>query len=87
MSYDRRAFLMWIRNVDSGLRSRTAILGVIEEKESPTTSQIAEEMKISYSTVLYHLKNMEREEVVEKDVNSGAWHVVDQGQAQLVDFA
>ncbi|TFF93782.1 ArsR family transcriptional regulator [Candidatus Thorarchaeota archaeon] len=87
MSYDRRAYLMWIRNVDSGLSSRTAILEAIEKKETPTTTEIASEMKLSYSTVLYHLKNLERESIVSRDPDSGIWIIVDQGQATLKEFA
>ncbi len=87
MSYNRRAFLTWIRNVESGLRSRTAILEAVEQKETPTTTEIASVVNISYSTVLYHLKNMEKESIVTRDPVTGSWRLVDQGQSQLIDFA
>jgi predicted ArsR family transcriptional regulator len=87
VKFESRAYLTYIRNLDRGLASRTQIIHVIETKDAPSTADIADELEISYSTVRYHLKNLERESVVRRRGVSGTWHLLDQGQAKLVDFS
>jgi len=84
--FNRLAYLNSIRNVRKGLFSRTHIIEHLDSKLWISTSEIASRIHVTYQTVLYHLKNMEREKVVERDVEGEGWRLGPFEQSELVQF-
>jgi predicted ArsR family transcriptional regulator len=83
---NRMAYLLRLRNVRRGLIMRSRILELLENEQWTATSAIAQNVSITSSTVLYHLKNMEREEIVERDVESRGWRVTPTKQVELTEY-
>jgi DNA-binding transcriptional ArsR family regulator len=76
--------LQRIRNVQAGLRSRTKILNVLE-KTSNQAIFLTKATSLSYSVVLYHLRLLEREEIVKrKGKRPYYWLITGIGQKQLI---
>jgi len=50
------------------------------------TSEIAGQVTVSFGTVAYHLKNMERESIVERDPEGRGWKLGLIQQSSLDDF-
>jgi len=75
-----------IRNVRRGLISRTAIIELLDSTKWTTTSEIAKEVDVTANTVLYHLRNLEREKVVERDNEGKGWRLGPFEQVQLMQF-
>ncbi len=87
MAVDRRAFLHWLRNVPRGLRARTKIITILETSGNVTTGSVAEQVALDSSTVLYHLHNMKREGVVERDEkDTRMWILGPSEQTAITDF-
>jgi len=87
LSFDRRAFLHWLRNVPRGLRARSRIVTTLEASGNMTVSSVAEQVALDYSTVLYHLHNMKREGVVERnDKDSRMWTLGPSEQTTITDY-
>jgi DNA-binding IclR family transcriptional regulator len=80
------AYLLRIRNVRRGLIMRSKILELIDSDKWTIPSALAEKVGITSSTVLYHLKNMEREDIVERDSRGGGWRVSPTQQVELTDY-
>jgi predicted ArsR family transcriptional regulator len=59
------AYLKNIRNVHSGLSARTKIL-VLLDREPFSASKIAEESRLHYNVVMYHLRLLKNEGTVER---------------------
>jgi predicted transcriptional regulator len=72
--------------VQRGLLMRSRILENIDKKEWSKTVEIAENVSITSSTVLYHLRNMEREEVVERSSKGKGWRYAPIQQAELTEY-
>jgi len=66
--------------------TRSAIIGLLDRDKWTTTSEIAGEVTVSFGTVSYHLNNMEREEIVERDPEGRGWKLGPIQQSSLVDF-
>jgi predicted transcriptional regulator len=77
------AYVAGMRNVRRGLETRTKILNILE-RESGETRKLAEETGLSYSVTLYHLKLMERADVVmRKEGRPHVWVLTGFGQKRL----
>jgi len=83
---DRRAYLHWIRSIRQGLATRTAILKALERDKWLTASKISTEVSVTAGTVSYHLRNMEREDIVARDPEGKGWRLGDFDQTALTDY-
>ena len=83
---DRRAYLALIRNVRRGLRTRSQILDIVESQGGGTTAEIAKNVDVTYSTTLYHLRNMQREGLVRRDPDTREWRPGAIRQVRLTEF-
>lgn len=81
-----RAFLSRIRNVTSGLTSRTRILQALEKQES-SIKGIAAASGLSYNVVVHHLHLLEAEQVVTRKVRKKpfVWTLTGIGQQRLIN--
>ena len=86
LSIDRLAYLSRIRNVRRGLVSRTGILKLLDSIMWTTTSEIAKQVDVTGHTVLYHLRNLEREKVVERNSEGKGWRLGPFEQIELMQF-
>ncbi|MFW9966677.1 MAG: ArsR family transcriptional regulator [Candidatus Thorarchaeota archaeon] len=86
LTLDRRAYLHWIRNIERGLTRRSEILQALSSEEWRTVADIAQYVKVTTATILYHLHNMEREAVVERDTEGKYWKLGPTQQSSLEDF-
>jgi predicted ArsR family transcriptional regulator len=86
LTLDRRAYLHWIRNLERGLARRTEILRTLSSEEWRTVAEIANNVDVTTATILYHLHNMEREKVVERDPEGRHWKLGAIQQSSLEDF-
>ena len=86
LSISRRAYLLWIINVRRGLITRTEIFNTLSRDEWRTVSEIAENVHVTAGTVIYHLKNMKREDIVEQEPDGFRWRLGPYDQATLTDF-
>ncbi|MFW9927604.1 MAG: helix-turn-helix domain-containing protein, partial [Candidatus Thorarchaeota archaeon] len=75
-----------MRNVRRGLSSRTEIIEHLNSHTWISTSEIASRIHLTPQTVLYHLRNMEREKIVERDVNNKGWRLGPFEQIELLQF-
>jgi len=57
------AYLKTVRNVKCGLRARSKILDVIEEKPQDA-GRIAKASTLSYNSVMHHLRLLKKEGIV-----------------------
>jgi predicted transcriptional regulator len=72
-----------IRNVHRGLAARTKIL-VLLEKQGFNASKIAKESDLSYGIVMYHLRLLKNECIVERKGNKRyIWLATGLGQKRL----
>ncbi len=79
-----RARLVKIRNVRSGLYTRSQILFLLEESLELTATDIARKVEMSYSRVLRQLRNLERERIVERsEERPFTWRSTPYGQQAL----
>ncbi len=66
--------------------SRTEIIVHLDSENWISTSEIASRIHVTAHTVLYHLRNMEREKVVERDVEGSGWRLGPFEQSELMQF-
>ena len=66
--------------------SRTEIIEHLDSENWISTSEIASRIHVTSNTVLYHLRNMEREKVVERNVDGKGWRLGPFEQSELVQF-
>jgi len=83
---NRLAYLNRIINVRRGLFSRTEIIEHLDTDVWISTSEIASRIHVTSHTVLYHLRNMEREKVVERDNERRGWRLGPFEQSELMQF-
>ncbi|MGY5865427.1 MAG: FaeA/PapI family transcriptional regulator [Candidatus Thorarchaeota archaeon] len=83
---NRLAYLNRIRNVRRGLFSRTHIIEHLDSELWISTSEIASRIHVTSHTVLYHLRNMEREKIVERDSEGNGWRLGPFEQSELLQF-
>jgi len=82
--YHPNAYLPNIKEVKPGLKSRSKILNLLENLPQ-TTRKIAEGTELTYGNTLYHLRLMERFDVVERDKSNRThiWYQTGSGQQVL----
>jgi predicted transcriptional regulator len=83
-AFHPKAFLTSKRNVKAGLISRSKIL-VVLERERKSASAIAKESSLSYECVMYHLKALKKERLVDKLTKTKpfTWGLTPFGQQKL----
>lgn len=69
-----------------GLLTRSKILENLNKEDWSKTSKIVRNVSVTSSTVLYHLRNMEREEVVERSSDGKSWRFAPIQQVQLTEY-
>ena len=69
-----------------GLFSRTKIIEHLDSDIWISTSEIASRIHLTTNTVLYHLRNMEREKVVERNSEGKGWRLGPFEQSELSEF-
>ena len=86
ISYNPNAYLTHRRNVRLGLVARTRVLDVVENKES-TIKEIRQATGLKFGVVLYHLKLLEEERVVQRKGGKKpySWMLTGVGQKRLVE--
>jgi len=82
----RLAYLLRIRNVSSGLHTRSLILKELSSSSGVAAADIAKRIPVTSGTVLYHLRNMERENIVEFNTRTRKWRLVELHQVPLSEF-
>lgn len=65
---------------------RSRILGLLSDDEWRLTSTISENVNITASTVLYHLRNMEHEDIVQRNTQGKGWKIKPTQQVELTEF-
>ncbi|MGY5878672.1 MAG: winged helix-turn-helix domain-containing protein [Candidatus Thorarchaeota archaeon] len=86
MSIHRLAYLLWLRNVNRGLVTRSMIIDALDFEIWKSTSDIACELPVTQATVAYHLRNMEKEDVVVRHSKGKGWRFAPIHQTQLTEF-
>ena len=86
-TYHPNAYLTNVRNVRLGLRARTKILNALE-KGSGNTRTISKEAAINYGVAMHHLKLLQSEGIVRREVGKNAiWTITGTGQKRLANVA
>jgi len=82
-----RAYLRRIRNVRRGVSTRSKIIDHLIRKPS-TTSELADRIGLSKSSIRRHLKNMSAERIVERFKFRGKifWKLTGSGQMALEEL-
>ena len=82
--FDPNSWLAWMRNVESGLRTRTLILAALEGRDE-TAAGLVPRTGMSYERVLRHLHLLEGSKVVGKDTahRPYTWSLTGLGQMRL----
>jgi predicted transcriptional regulator len=65
---------------------RSKILELLDNNEWTVASTIVQNVSVTSSTVLYHLRNMEREDIVERDSQGRGWRVTPTQQVELTEY-
>lgn len=86
MIVHRLAYLLRLRNVQRGLTTRSMIIDLLDFKIWKTTTEIAKEMPVTAATVAYHLRNMEKEDVVVHHHKGKGWKFTPVHQTELAEF-
>jgi predicted transcriptional regulator len=68
------------------LATRTAILKVLQTDQWLTASKIATEVSVTAGTVSYHLRNMDREDIVARNPEGKGWRLGNFDQTALTDY-
>lgn len=86
VAYNPNAYLAQRRNVRLGLVARSKILQVVEKQAMPI-SAIGNSTSLKYSVILYHLRLLEDEKVVQRQGRKKpyAWTLTGIGQKRLVE--
>jgi predicted transcriptional regulator len=86
ISYNPNAYLARKRNVRLGLVARTRVLDVIE-KQASTIKDVRQATGLKYAVVLYHLRLLEEEKIVQRSAGKKPyfWALTGLGQKRLVE--
>jgi predicted transcriptional regulator len=80
------AFLVDFRNIKPGLRARTEILNILENR-SLDAKTIAKKTGVSYRSVLHHLRLIENAGIVKRVGNRPyIWMITGLGQKRLINL-
>ena len=86
MTIHRLAYLLRLRNVQRGLETRSKIIDNLDSEEWKTPLNISKEVEVTASTIRYHLHNMEREDIVEREPRGNGWRFAPMHQSELTEF-
>lgn len=86
MTIHRLAYLSRIRNVPSGLFTRSRILESLSSERWHSIAEISIGVPVTSGTVLYHLRNMKHEYVVEHNSRTRKWRLAEIHQVALTEF-
>ena len=86
MLIHRLAYLLRLRNVRRGLVTRSMIIDALDFEKWMSTSIIAGELPVTQATVAYHLRNMEKEDVVVRHSKGKGWRFAPIHQTELTEF-
>ena len=86
MSIHRLAYLLRLRNVNRGLVTRSMIIDELDFEIWKSTSDLASELPVTQATVAYHLRNMEKEDVVVRHSKGKGWRFAPIHQTELTEF-
>ena len=86
MSIHRLAYLLRLRNVSRGLVTRSMIIDELDFEIWKSTSDLASELPVTQATVAYHLRNMEKEDVVVRHSKGKGWRFAPIHQTELTEF-
>jgi len=86
LSIHRLAYLLRLRNVHRGLVTRSMIIDALDFEMWKSTSSIAREIPVTQATVAYHLRNMEKEDIVVHDSKRKGWKFAPIHQTQLTEY-
>ncbi|MDW8048469.1 MAG: winged helix-turn-helix domain-containing protein [Nitrososphaerota archaeon] len=85
-NYHPKAFLLYKRNVSKGLLVRTKIILSLEHS-CQTARKISEMTNLKYSTILHHLRMMEKERIVAREAGKpNVWTLTGIGQKRLTEI-
>jgi len=85
--YHPNAWLAGFRNVRPGLERRSEILQILEQ-DAETAEGLSTKVDVTYSTVLYHLHNLEAKGIIERASSTPpyAWQITLAGQQRLTTY-
>jgi len=86
LSIHRLAYLLWLRNVHRGLLTRSMIIDALDFETWKSTSSIASEIPVTQATVAYHLRNMEKEDIVVHNLKEHGWRFAPIHQTELTEY-
>ncbi len=83
--YHPKAFLISKRNVSRGLANRTKVISILE-RNPMNAKEISKEARISYTSVLHHLRLLEKENIVaRRGKKPYVWELTGAGQQSLME--
>jgi len=82
----RLAYLLRLRNVQRGLTTRSMIIDILDFRRWKTATEIAKKVPVTAATVAYHLRNMEKEDVVVHHPKGKGWKFTPVHQTELSEF-
>ncbi|MGY5871861.1 MAG: hypothetical protein RTV72_06440 [Candidatus Thorarchaeota archaeon] len=86
MKIHRLAYLLRIRNVQQGLITRSLIIETLDVSIWQSSSAIAKRLPVTGATVAYHLRNMEKEDIVLHHPKGKGWKIAQVHQTELAEF-
>ena len=86
MSIHRLAYLLRLRNIHRGLVTRSLIIDTLDFEKWKSISKIAGNLPVTQATVAYHLRNMEKEDVVVRHPKGKGWRFAPIHQTELTEF-
>ncbi|MHA1615351.1 MAG: ArsR family transcriptional regulator [Candidatus Thorarchaeota archaeon] len=86
MIIHRLAYLLRLRNVQRGLTTRSMIIDILDFRRWKTATEIAKKVPVTAATVAYHLRNMEKEDVVVHHPKGKGWKFTPVHQTELSEF-
>lgn len=69
-----------------GLVTRSLIIDTLEFEQWKSTSEIASELPVTTATIAYHLRNMEKEDIVVRHAKGKGWRFAPIHQTELTEF-
>ena len=66
--------------------SRSSIIRRLDGVSWTSANDVANDVNLSATTVLYHLRHMRRERVVEREAEGTKWRLAEPGQTALTSY-
>lgn len=82
--YHPNAYLSRIKNVKLGLKARTQLLNVLDNRNDLSADCLSKETGLHYAVVMHHLRLLENEGIIEsKSSRPILWKATGSGQSRL----